>query len=296
VVRNPAVLFAFLAIYILWGSTYLAIRLAVAEIPPLLAAGIRFAIAGAVVYGWARLRGSAAPTKVQLRNVAVLACCMFLIAYGTLFWAETKIDSGIASVLVASISIWTVFIEALLVGKIPAMARVFASGVGLAGVAVISLNAASRSGLMPCLGILVSSLSWSIGTVLSKRLDLPEAKTVAAGLEMLLGGVLLLTAAAFAGEYAHVQPPSFTAISSLIYLIVAGSILAFTSYLYLLSRMPASSVASYAYVNPVVALLIGASIGHESIGSRTLFGTGLVLLSVLLILTLPARELKKATT
>jgi drug/metabolite transporter (DMT)-like permease len=287
--RGPsmAVLLAFFAIYFLWGSTYLSIRTLVATVPPLLAAGLRFSIAGAVLFLWTRLRREALPTRQQWRNLAVLGALMFLAAYGGLFWAEQTVPSGVASLLVAMIPVCTAIFEIFVFRREKLTVTLAVSVVlGVAGVATLVLDGGTSRGLplLPCLAILGSEICWSLGSVLSKEMDLPASKTLSAGCQMLSGGLMLLIISAFAGNLYPFPAFSPGALGALAYLIVAGSLLAFTAYVWLLARMPVSTVASYAYVNPVVALAIGFWLGNEAVGARTLIGAALVLASVILIL------------
>jgi len=282
---GAGVVLAFLAIYILWGSTFFAIRVAVETVPPFLAAGIRFTLAGLVLYGWSRARGGRNPTALEWRNLAILGALLFLIPYSGLFWAEKTVPSGIASVLVATIPISTALLQVLVLRKERFRWSLLASlCLGFAGVGVLALDPGpGRASIAACLIILLCSTSWAVGTVIAKEAVLPESKVTSAGAQMAIGGTLLLLFSLLAGEWnprPHISPHAAGAIA---YLIVAGSIVAFTAYLWLLGRMPATTVTSYAYVNPVVALLLGHFIGNEALASRTLAGAALVVASVLLI-------------
>lgn len=277
---------AFAAIYVLWGSTYLAIRIAVATVPPLFAAGLRFIIAGSVLYTWSRLRGEPTPSSKEWRNLWSLGALMFLAAYSPLFWAEKTVPSGVASVLVATIPVWTVLLErSILSVQSLNWSLSVAIAAGFTGVAVLAIRPQGGSvSLLACLAITGGEIAWSTGTVLSKRMKLPESKVLSAGAQMLAGGLLLLTCSWLIGEMHPFPRISWRAAAAILYLIVAGSILAFTAYVWLLGRMPATKVASYAYVNPVIALAIGYWLGGERLSLRTAFGTCLVLGSVVLIL------------
>jgi drug/metabolite transporter (DMT)-like permease len=291
-----SVLLAFSAIYFLWGSTFLAIRVVVAHVPPLFAAGVRFLIAGIALYFFAQWRSKSWPTARQWRNLTILAAIMFAVNYGAIFWAEKYLPSGLAAVLVATIPLFTVFFETVLLKQEPFRWQLFASiAIGFCGVAVLMLHG-GESGLhlLPCLAILSGSFCWSLGSVLSRSIELPASRPLTAGAQMMLGGFLLLLCSLFAGE---MRPfPSFTqpVALALLYLIVFGSLVAFTAYVWLLSHMPATRVASYAYVNPVVALAIGHWIGGETVSSHTLIGTALVLSSVLV--TLSSKMIAKQTS
>ena len=258
----------------------------VAEIPPLQAAALRFSIAGVALFLWAWRRAAAKPTRLEWRNTAILAVFMFLIDYAFLFWAEKSIPSGIASVLVAVIPIWTTIFEVFIFKRERWSARlILAVMAGLGGVVLLTSNTAMQhAALAPCLGILVSGLSWAIGTVLSKTLVLPDSKPLNASMQMMIGGVLLFVCSLPLGESLSPEKVHWDAIIALAYLIIAGSIVAFTAYVWLLSRYPATKVASYAYVNPVVALALGRWLGNETLNWKTFVAAGLILASVATIL------------
>jgi drug/metabolite transporter (DMT)-like permease len=282
---GAGIVLAFLAIYVLWGSTFFAIRVAVETVPPFLAAGIRFFLAGFVLYGWSRARGVRSPTALEWRNLAILGALLFLIPYSGLFWAEKTVPSGIASVLVATIPISTALLQVFVLRKERFRWSLFASlCLGFAGVGVLALDSGpGHASIAACLVILLCSTSWAIGTVIAKEAVLPDSKVTSAGAQMVIGGALLLLLSMLAGEWHPLPHISLPAAGAIAYLIVAGSIVAFTAYLWLLGRMPATTVTSYAYVNPVVALLLGRFIGNEELAPRTLAGAALVLASVLLI-------------
>jgi drug/metabolite transporter (DMT)-like permease len=278
---------AFFAIYFLWGSTYLAIRVAVERVPPLFAAGVRFTIAGVALYAWARARGAQKPSRAEWRNLSILGAFMFLGGYAGLFWAEEKVPSGVASVLVAALPIWTALLEIFGAKTAKLTWRLVAAlCLGFSGVAVLAIGSGNGGpvNVLGCLAIVGSSMCWSIGTVWSKHMALPKSKLISAGGQMLTGGGMLLGCSALAGELHPLPHVSLAAAAAIGYLIVAGSLLAFTAFVWLLGRMPATRVASYAYVNPVVALLIGYWLGNEALTVRTLGGAALILVSVLLIL------------
>jgi drug/metabolite transporter (DMT)-like permease len=278
---------SFFAIYILWGTTFLAIRIAVEEMPPLFAAGARFFAAGVALFGFlVFVRGETKPTRLQWRNLAVVGSLMFVVEYAPLFWAEKFVPSGVVSVLAATIPILTMIAEALLLRQErmrPMMAA--ATLLGFAGVAVLVWPGSQQHfGLIPCVAVLAGSTGWALGSVLSRSLDLPKARPVTAGATMMLGGVgLLLLSAAF-GEMHRVPHISVRGGLALLYLIVIGSLVAFTAYMWLLAHMPATRVSSYAYVNPIVAVALGYFVAGEVITARTLAGTLLVVISVFLSL------------
>ena len=277
---------SFFAIYFLWGTTFLAIRIAVEEMPPLFAAGVRFFIAGVALFGFMVVRGEAKPTATQWRNLALMGLLMFVAEYAPLFWAERFVPSGVVSVLAATIPILTMIAEALIVR--PERMRpmlVAATLLGFGGVTVLVWPGGQQQfGVIPCLAVLAGSMGWAVGSVLSRSLDLPKARPVMAGATMMLGGAgLLLLSLAF-GELHPFPHVSTRGGMALLYLIVFGSLVAFTAYMWLLAHMPASRVASYAYINPVVAVALGYFAAGELITPRTLAGTLLVVVSVFLTL------------
>jgi drug/metabolite transporter (DMT)-like permease len=280
------VLLAFFAIYVLWGTTFLAIRIAVQEVPPLFAAGTRFFIAGVLLYGFMRLRGQPAPTKAQWRGLALLGLLMFVAEYGPLFWAEKYVPSGIASVLEATLPLITLVIETLVLRQQRFHWRLLVTTLlGFCGVAVLLLHSGEqRFGVLPCVAILAGATAWALGSVLARSLHLPESRPLTSGAAMMLGGGMLLVLSASFGELHPFPHVSMRAAMALLYLIVCGSLLGFTAFVWLLARMPATRVASHAYVNPVVAVALGYFVAGEVITMRTLIGTGLVLASVVLIL------------
>ncbi len=283
------VILCFFAIYFLWGTTFLGIRIAVEELPPLFAAGARFFTAGIVLYAFMRLRGQPAPAPRQWRNILVMALLIFVAEYGPLFWAEKYIPSGIVSVLAATIPIVTIVIEMLILRQQRFSWPLAGSSLlGFVGVSVLLLHGSGAAlPLIPCLAVLGGVVSWSLGTVLSRSFSLPASRPLTSGATMMLGGAILLALSAAFGELHPFPHISLRAALAVLYLIVFGSLVAFTAFIWLLAHMPASQVSSYAYVNPIVAVALGHFAAAEPVTARTLIGTALVLLSVFLILRLP---------
>jgi drug/metabolite transporter (DMT)-like permease len=279
-------LLAFFAIYILWGTTFLAIRIAVAALPPLFAAGARFFTAGVLLYGFMRFKGETGPSKKQWRNLLLMSVLMFVAEYGALFWAEKYVPSGIASVLEATIPLITLVLEMLILRQQRFRRTVVVSTViGFCGVGVLLLpGATGHLAVLPCAAILAGAVTWSLGSVLSRSMDLPKSRPLTAGAAMMLGGGILLALSASVGEMHPLPHVSVRSGLALLYLIVCGSLLGFTAFVWLLARMPATRVASHAYVNPIVAVALGYFVAGEVITLRTLAGTALVITSVFLIL------------
>lgn len=277
---------AFFAIYILWGTTFLAIRIAVEELPPLFAAGARFFVAGVLLYAFMRFKGETAPTAKQWRSLGIMALLMFVAEYGPLFWAEKYVPSGVVSVLAATLPIITLILEMLILRqqRMRPMLAV-ATVLGFVGVAVLLIPGGKQHlALIPCLAILAGATTWSLGSVLTRSMNLPASRPLTAGASMMLGGATLLALSAGFGEMHPFPQITLRAAGALLYLIVFGSLLAFTAFVWLLARMPATRVASHAYVNPIVAVALGYFMAGELITARILAGTTLVLVSVFLIL------------
>jgi drug/metabolite transporter (DMT)-like permease len=276
---------AFFAIYVIWGTTFLAIRIAVLEVPPLFAAGTRFVIGGVILYAFSRLRGHAGPTRSQWRSLAIIALPMFVVEYGSLFWAEKYVPSGIASVLEATLPLITLAIETWVFRRHPFHWPLLGAVLlGFCGVGVLMFHNGEHVGLWPFLAILFGVTGWSLGAVLTGSMDLPKSRPLTSGAAMLLGGAMLLALSGLFGELRPFPHVSMRAAGAIAYLIACGSLLGFTAFFWLLARMPATRVASHAYVNPVVAVAAGYFIAGETITARTLLGTALVLASVVLIL------------
>ncbi|MBS1823003.1 MAG: EamA family transporter [Acidobacteria bacterium] len=285
------VMLAFLSIYVLWGTTFLAIRIAVREVPPLFAAGTRMFIAGGVLFIWTQLRGAAWPSPRQWRSLALMGGLMFVVDYGLLFWAEKYVPSGIAAVLSATVPLMTIAFEIFAFRMLPfRWSLVGAVLMGFGGVGVLLLPDTHQSlPVLPCLAILVGTAGWCLGTVWSRKLALPQSRSVTSGGAMMIGGAVLLVLSGAFGEMHPWPHVSRSAALALAYLISCGSLLAFTAYVWLLGRMPASTVASYAYVNPVIAVVLGYFVAGEAITPRMVAGAALVLISVYLILRRPAK-------
>src|ERR1700691_1398587 len=291
------ILLAFGIIYFVWGSTFLAIRVGVHEVPPFLLAGMRFFVSGAVRYGWMRLKGTPSPSRREWAGATLLGTLIFLVDYGCLFWAEQRVPSGIAAVVLATIPVFITLLEIIFLRTQRLTVRLgLALLLGLCGVAVLTLHSFSF-GEVPidpagALALLVAAFTWSVATILTRRLALPASKPMSAAAQMALGGAQLFVLAALSGEFAgfHPQAVSVKAWFALRYLIVAGSIVGFSAYVWLLHHESPAKEGTYAYVNPVVAVAFGYFIGGEAVGPRTLVGALFVLISVIAIATIPRKS------
>jgi drug/metabolite transporter (DMT)-like permease len=258
---------------------------------------MRFSVAGLVLYGWMRARGIPSPTVREWGAATFLAILIFVFDYGLLFWAERRVPSGIAAVMMATIPVFMAIAEIVFLRTQRLTVRLaVALLVGMAGVAVLVGHSMSlREAPVDTAGagaLIIAAVSWSAASSLSRKMPLPAAKAMSSGAQMLAGGVLLTITSALLGEFRgfHVQAVSRGAWLALAYLIVAGSIIGFTAYVWLIHHESPTKVGTYAYVNPVVAVLVGYFLGGEAIGPRTIVGTLLVLLSVVVITTTPKKR------
>jgi len=279
------VMLAFAAIYVLWGSTYLAIRIAVQLVPPLFAAGIRFFVAGTLLYAVMRLCGRPRPAGKEWGTLAVIGLLMFVVTYGAVFWAEQFVPSGFTSVLEATLPLITIGLEVFVFRQQRFRWSLLVSiAVGFVGVLLLLLHNAQHVSILPCAAIFGGGVAWSLGAVLTRALPLPKSKGITAGAEMMFGGAILLILSALTGEMHPFPHVSAKAAGALLYLVVAGSLVGFSAFVWLLGRMPATRVASHAYINPVVAVALGYFFAGEVVTPRMLLGTALIVASVALIL------------
>jgi len=291
------ILLAFAIIYFVWGSTFLAIRIGVREMPPFLMAAIRFLIAGLLMFVWLLAKRTTLPSAKQWASATLLAVLIFVCDYGLLFWAEQKVPSGVAAVMMATIPVFMSLSEILFLGTQKLTARLtMALLAGIAGVLVLVSHSLGL-GEQPvsttgAIALLLASVSWSVASALSRKLPLPESKPMSSAAQMLSGGIMLTITATALGEFQGFRPQAVSreAWLALAYLIVAGSIVGFTAYVWLLHHESPTRVGTYAYVNPVVAVIFGYFFGGEAIGPRTLLGTLLVLVSVVVITTTPSKK------
>jgi len=286
--NRAAVVFSFLSIYLIWGSTYLAIRYAVETIPPLYTAGLRHLVAGTILLAWClakRLR----PTWAQVRASIIIGFFFFLIGHGTLHWAEQRVPSGLASLLIASEPIWVFLLTAMAARRwrlnAPLLAGIL---LGFGGVGLLMGRSALNSGpgvFAGSLAVVLGALSWSVGIVYSRRSHLSGHPLLLSALSLLAGSVQLLLVGTAVGEY---RGFSFAAVSlrswlALGYLIVFGSVVAFTAYNWLLEHYSPTLVATHTYVNPIVAVLLGWLFAGEAITLNVLLSTALVISAVMLV-------------
>ena len=291
------ILLAFGIIYFVWGSTFLAIRVGVREVPPLILAAIRFSIAGLALYAWISARGEAQPTAREWRSASLLGLIIFVFDYGLLFWSEQRVPSGVAAVMLATIPVFMALSEIIILRTQRLTVRlVLALLIGIFGVAVLMAHSLNLGGApvdkLGALALIFASISWSIASILSRKIPLPQSKLMSSAAQMLTGGILLTILAAALGDFHNFHPATVSRAVwfSLLYLIVAGSIIGFTAYVWLLHHESPTKVGTYAYVNPIVAVLVGYFLGGEELTTRTILGSLCILVSVIVIPTMPAKK------
>lgn len=281
-----------LTIYVLWGSTYLGIRIGLETIPPFFMSGARYLSAGAILYAWARLKGAPRPRLVHWRSAVVVGAMLLLVGNGGVVWSEQRISSGLAALFVASEPLWIVVLQSAGPGGRRPSARAAAGfALGLAGIVLLIGPWNLKGGGVDLLGagaVLLAAFSWAAGSLWSRGARLPEVPLLATAIQMLAGGALLTVAGFLTGEAARfspaaVSPRSFVA---LCYLMVFGSLVGYTTYIWLLRVADPSRVSTYAFVNPVVAVFLGWALAGETLTPRMLAAAAVIVAAVVLI-TLP---------
>ena len=291
--RKFLVISAFAALYVIWGSTYLGILFAIQSIPPFLMAGARFLLAGLIMFAIARTQGPLRSTSAEWRTSLIVGACLLLGGNGGVTLSEKFIESGLASLIVATVPIYITLLG-WLAGMTPRPQPIVWLGLagGFAGVALLLGPALRFSGKgHPAIGmsiLLVGSFLWSAGSLYSRTAKHSASPFFAAAQQMFCGGVLLMLTGLFLGEPKHFHPANITALSlgAFVYLVLIGAIVGYTAYFWLLRHCDPAKVATYAYVNPIVAVLLGALFAHEVVTLRTLFAAILIIGSVALIITI----------
>lgn len=290
---------AFAAIYLIWGSTYLAIRFAIETLPPFLMTGFRFLAAGLLLYGWTRLRGAPRPARSHWAVAAMVGTAMLVFGVGGVSWAEQRVTSGAAALIVAVGPLWMVLIDWLFYGgERPDLKVLVGILLGFAGVAILigpeQLAGAGRIDLAGTGVILMGTLAWSFASLYTRKGHLPASPAQATGMEMLTGGVILLLVGTAFGEWPglEVGEVSLRSVLALAYLTVLGSIIALSAYLWLLKVSTPARVITHAYVNPVVAVFLGWALAAEPLTPRVLVASAVIIAGVLVIVT--RRESKQA--
>lgn len=286
-------IFALFLVYVVWGSTYLVMRFAVEGLPPLLMGGVRFVIAGVILVTVLRLKGEALPTAKQWLWSAPVGALFFLLGNGLVAIAEQKISSGIAAVVCATMPLWAAAMAPLF-GEKTSSREWIAMVLGMAGVVILSTGSELRADLPSTLVLMIAPIAWALGSLLARRLPLPKG-LMSAGAQMVTGGVILLFVALIRGER-FPPDPSFKSVASMVYLIVFGSLVAFSAYSYLLRNTRPAVAMSYSYVNPAIAVLLGAALGAEELHGHTLIATALIIAATVVMVRSRSTPVPVVTT
>ncbi len=287
----------FFAVYVIWGSTYLAIRIGIETLPPILMAGVRHLLAGTVLYVWARARLRAAPpTGEEWRSAAVLGMMMLVLANGSTTWAEQFVPSGLTALIVCTSALWLVILNWLWLGGDRPSGRVVTGLLaGFLGVAFLVVPGRLAGGehvnLVGATALTVSALSWAVGSLHAIRLPRPRSPSLAVGMQMLTAGAVLVTIALLTGDGGRMLAGavSLRSLAAFLYLTVFGSLVAYSAYFWLLRATTPARLSTISYVNPLVAVMLGWASGDEPVTARTAVAAAVILLSVVLITGLPAR-------
>lgn len=283
---------AFAAVYFIWGSTYLAIRFAIDTIPPLFMAGARFIIAGSAMYAWARYRGAEMPTRIQWRSAAIVGGLLLLGGNGAVVWAEQVVPSGLTALLISTVPLWMVMLDSLHdKGHKLTKRNILGLMLGFIGVGFLitpgSILGNQRVDVVGATVLLLGALSWSVGSLYSRRVVFPKSLILVSGMQMLAGGALLIAVSLVTGEAGrlNIEQISPGSLLALLYLILFGSIAGYTAYTWLLVHTTPARAATYAYVNPLVAVMLGWLIGGEELTLRTVLAAAVIITAVVVIIT-----------
>ena len=297
--RLAAVSLAFAAIYVIWGSTYLAIRFAIETMPPLGMAAVRFLVAGALMYAWLRTRGASAPTLVQWRSGAISGTLLLVGGNGAVVVAEQWVPSGLVALIVATVPMWMVLLDARFgSGNRPSSRATMGLMIGFLGVGVLAgspgVGAGGREEFLGASLVLVGSISWAIGSLVSRYVENPPRPAMLVATQMLSGGAIFTLLSLASGELVgfSILDVSQRSWWALLYLIIAGAIVGYAAYIWLLTVVLPSRVATYAYVNPVVALFLGWALADEPLIPRSMLAAAIILASVVVITTDSVQDLR----
>jgi drug/metabolite transporter (DMT)-like permease len=286
---------ALLALYLFWGTNFLAIRWAAEAMPPFLMMGVRSLMAGALLFGWARFRDGARPAAAHWPPAAAVGIVLFLGCHGLLAWAEQTVPSGVAALVLATIPVWMTLLDWLGGGARPRWQAAIGLALGVAGLGVlIGPGSARGQPLAGLLALVFGAFAWAAGSMLSRRVAVPASLTLASGMQLLCGGAALVVAGLLLGEASRVDAGVFAprALLSFAYMVGISSLVGFTAYMWLLRVASPTLVGTYAFVNPVVALVVGASVAGETLSSRVL-GASLVIVSGVALIVTGARGPRK---
>lgn len=289
--KKKLIFIPLLMVYIFWGGTYLGMRFGVETIPPFIMAGVRFVIAGGILYAYARLTGAKRPKMIHWLNTGIIGAMLLLVANGIISWAEQTVPSGIAALLVATVPLWMIVLG--LIGKDkkkPALGVIIGIFLGLCGMGVLVLNSignvnAGSISLFGIIALIIAALSWSAGSLYSRKAKLPESTLLSSAMQNIAGGVLLLIVSLILGEWQgfDISSVSSNSVIGVVYLIVFGSIVGYNSYIWLLKNAEPALVSTYAFVNPIVAVFVGWAIAREQLTSNSIIALIIIITSIVII-------------
>lgn len=288
--RNRSrILIAFASVYVLWGSTYLFIHWAVETIPPFVLGSTRLLLAGLVLYGFARWRGAPAASAAEWRTSAISGALMLGVGNGSVIWASQLVPSGIVALIIAGVPVWMVVADWIGTGARPRTPVLVGLGLGLAGITILvgPRMSAGQTNVNPvgAIVLVLGSISWAIGSLLTRHRERPRSALVSIAIQMIAAGVLFTAAMLATGELSRFAPEKLTtlAMMSWVYLVVFGSWIGYSAYVYLLGAVSPAKAATYAYVNPVIAVILGWAFAHEVVGARTGVAAAVILAGVAII-------------
>lgn len=285
-------LIAFASLYIIWGSTYLAMRIAIETIPPFLMAGTRFLLAGLILVALAKANGSPAPTRTQWRSALIIGTLLLLFGNGGVVWSEQFVASSIAALIVGAEPLWVVILDwARPGGTRPSPSVAVGLVLGFVGVALLIAPGGDNGGVDPLSAavLMVAIIAWAVGSIYSRNANTPASPLMATGANMLAGSIGLLGAAWLTGEFGRLDVGAVSARSAVAwgYLIVFGAVCGFTAYIWLLKNTSIAAASTYAYVNPIVAVVLGWALGGETITARTMLAAAIIVAGVVMISAVP---------
>jgi drug/metabolite transporter (DMT)-like permease len=286
---------AFASVYLIWGSTYLAIKFAIETIPPFLMAGARFLISGIILYGWARLKGAERPSRIHWKSAVIVGLLLLLGGNGGVVWAEQRVASGVAALIVAIVPVWIAIMEWMHGGRKPGWQVTGGLAAGTLGLLLLATPGETLGAHVDLIGagvLVFATLSWATGSLRAKHSPLPSSPLLSTGMEMLGGGAGLLLMGIFTGELGQVNLAAISGKSflSFIYLTTFGSLVGFTAYIWLLRVGSPTRAATYAYVNPVVAVFLGWLLASEPMTPRTILATLVIVGGVVLITSAKGKQ------
>lgn len=294
--KKLKIILAFTAVYLIWGSTYLAVRFAIETLPPFIMAGVRFMSAGVLMYLFAIYKGAIPPTKKEWRSAIIIGGSLLFVGHGGVVWAEKTIPSSIAALLVGFVPLWMQLLEFFVFSKRIPFLKWLGVFLGIFGLVLLSIPNEGfpnpQKYFYSVMVVLVSTLFWASGSLYSRTAPLPSSSFLSTAMQMISAGVLLFLFGSVVGDLGNINLAlfSFKSIASLLYLTVFGSLIAFTAFVWLMKNCPSEQVATYAYVNPVIALFLGWWLANEELKFRTIVGAIFILIAVFFMIWTPAKN------